>query len=106
MKIGSVLSIALSPAKVCGATVMSIVSSLSEIRVTVKWDDGDELFGNTIVLFGLQVRLPAAATLPAIPDPNPNSNCTAGRSLQTRGHSAGACRSPWQDQAVGSLSWP
>ena len=40
------------------------VLSFSEIRgVTVKWDDGDELFGNTIVLFGLQVRLPAAATL-------------------------------------------
>ena len=56
VKIGSVLSIALSPARVCGATVMSIVvSSLSEIQVTVKWDDGDELFGNKLVLFGLQV---------------------------------------------------
>ena len=64
VKMGSVLSIALSPARVCGATVMSIVSSLNEIRVTVKWDDGDELFGNTLVLFGLQVPLLLPPLLP------------------------------------------
>ena len=77
VKIGSVLSIALSPARVCGATVMSIVvSSLSEIQVTVKWDDGDELFGNKLVLFGLQVLryTAAAAALPAYPNSNPISN--------------------------------
>ena len=68
VKENDVLAIALSPQKAHHAQVVSVTwnDGASVLSATVRWDDGDESMGSTVILYGLQaVRF----TIVEQPDP-------------------------------------